>query len=130
MAVQKPEIPNIRDHMANERTYLAWIRTSIGIMAFGFVIEKFALFIKNMHLFIKDSTGPPISSSPGYSTIIGIILVVMGAIMGMLSFIRYKSVERQINEGTYNPSLLLDILVAIGLLIIGIFLIFYMIHNI
>ena len=130
MAVQKPEIPNIRDHMANERTYLAWIRTSIGIMAFGFVIEKFALFIKNLHFFIKDPTSPPISSSPGYSTIIGIILVVMGAIMGILSFIRYKSVERQINEGTYNPSLLLDILVAIGILIIGIFLIFYMIHNI
>jgi len=54
----------------------------------------------------------------------------MGAIMGMLSFIRYKKVEQEINEGTYNPSLLLDILVAIGLLIIGIFLIFYMIHNI
>lgn len=34
------------DHMANERTFLAWIRTSIGIMAFGFVVEKFVLFIK------------------------------------------------------------------------------------
>ena len=130
VAEQKPEIPNIRDHLANERTYLAWIRTSIGIMAFGFVIEKFALFLKNLQYFIRDSTSPEISSPPGYSTIIGIILVVMGALMGMLSFIRYKKVEQEINEGTYNPSLLLDILVALGLLIVGIFLIFYMIHNI
>lgn len=35
-----------RDHMANERTFLAWIRTSIGIMAFGFVVEKFALKLR------------------------------------------------------------------------------------
>ena len=34
--------------MANERTFLAWIRTSIGIMAFGFVVEKFALFLKQV----------------------------------------------------------------------------------
>jgi putative membrane protein len=39
-------------HMANERTFLAWIRTSIGIMAFGFVVEKFALFIKQMSLIL------------------------------------------------------------------------------
>ena len=39
---------NRRVHIANERTFLAWIRTSIGVMAFGFVVEKFALFIKQM----------------------------------------------------------------------------------
>ena len=37
---------NIREHLANERTFLAWMRTSIGIMAFGFVVVKFALFVK------------------------------------------------------------------------------------
>jgi uncharacterized membrane protein YidH (DUF202 family) len=36
-------VRNRRVHMANERTFLAWIRTSIGMMAFGFVVEKFAL---------------------------------------------------------------------------------------
>jgi uncharacterized membrane protein YidH (DUF202 family) len=36
-------VGNRRVHMANERTFLAWIRTSIGVMAFGFVVEKFAL---------------------------------------------------------------------------------------
>ena len=44
-----------RDHMANERTFLAWIRTSIGIMAFGFVVEKFALFIKQIALLLGKS---------------------------------------------------------------------------
>ena len=54
----------------------------------------------------------------------------MGACMGLLAFVRYKKVEKEINENTYRPSLLLDVLVAMGIITIGIFLIFYMIHTI
>ena len=38
-------IPRFRDHAANERTYLAWVRTAIAIMAFGFLVERFDLFL-------------------------------------------------------------------------------------
>ena len=49
---KKPsKAPDRRDHMANERTFLAWVRTSIAIMAFGFVVEKFALFIREITIF-------------------------------------------------------------------------------
>jgi len=122
---------NIQVHMANERTFLAWIRTSIGIMAFGFVVEKFALFLKKLAFYFEKANIP--KSDPvavGYSSIFGIILVAIGAVMGVLAFIRYKKVEREIDEDTYRPSLLLDILVAMGILAIGIFLVIYMIHSI
>jgi uncharacterized membrane protein YidH (DUF202 family) len=123
--------PDRRVHMANERTFLAWVRTSIGIMAFGFVVEKFALFMKRLPFLLggTETTSPP-PSSPGYSTVFGIVLVAMGALMGLLAFVRYKKVEREINQDTYQPSTLLDILVTIGILTIAIFLIFYMIHGI
>ncbi len=50
---------NAREHLANERTLLAWIRTSIGIMAFGFVVVKFSLFVKQISLLLgKNSTIP------------------------------------------------------------------------
>ena len=39
-------IQNYRDHAANERTFLAWVRTAIALMAFGFVIERFDLFLR------------------------------------------------------------------------------------
>ena len=39
-------IKNFRDHAANERTFLAWVRTAIAIMAFGFIVEKFGLFLE------------------------------------------------------------------------------------
>jgi len=122
-------IPNRSDHMANERTFLAWIRTIIGIMAFGFVVEKFALFIRKFSYFVDKAV--PLEAPPAhfeYSSVFGIVLVAMGAFMGLLVFVRYKKVEREINENTYQPSLLLDILVTLGIIIIGIFLIFYMMH--
>lgn len=121
------KVHNRRVHMANERTFLSWIRTSIGIMAFGFVVEKFGLFMKQMaYFFGKEISMPP----RGYSSILGIFLVGFGALMGALAFIRYKKVERQIDENTYQPSLLLDILLTLSVLVIGFFLIIYLVHSI
>jgi uncharacterized membrane protein YidH (DUF202 family) len=127
-------VRNRRVHMANERTFLSWIRTSIGIMAFGFVVEKFGIFMKQVSYFIGKEAGQGISvghaPSPGYSSVFGIILIGLGALMGLLAFVRYRKVECQIDADTYQPSLLLDILLALSLFAIGIFLIIYLIHNI
>ena len=131
-----PGVRNRRVHMANERTYLAWVRTSIGIMAFGFVVERFALFLKQLRYFL-EKTGPAESSlpapapgySPGYSSLLGVLLVGLGAIMGVLAFIRYKKVEKQIDQDAYQPSIMLDILLAISILTIGVFLVFILLHS-
>jgi uncharacterized membrane protein YidH (DUF202 family) len=124
---QPSKVINRRVHMANERTFLAWIRTSIGIMAFGFVVEKFALFLKQVSYFIGKEIPAPVPSN--YSSFFGIFLVFLGTLMGALSFIRYKKIERQIDEDTYRPSLILDILLALSVLAIGIFLAIYLIHS-
>lgn len=123
--------------MANERTFLAWIRTSIGIMAFGFVVEKFALFLKQLsHYFYSvppDGTKAPALPAHtvlGYSSVTGIFLVGFGALMAVLSFIRYKQVERQIDTDTYQPSLILDILLTLSILVVGFFLMIYILHSI
>ncbi len=118
---------NRRVHMANERTYLAWIRTSVAIMAFGFVVEKFSLFVKQMAYYLGKEAAPP---SPGYSSIIGIILVGLGVVMGVLAYIRYKAVERQIEDDAYKTSPILSVLLFLSVLSIGIFLLLYLIHSI
>jgi len=126
-------VRNRRVHMANERTFLAWIRTSIGIMAFGFVVEKFGFFIKQFSYFISQEAGQRgafgHAPSPGYSSALGVVLIALGALMGVLSFIRYKKVECQIDQDTYQPSLILDILLTLSVFSIGIFLIIYLIHS-
>jgi len=122
--------------MANERTFLAWIRTSIAIMAFGFVVEKFGLFVRQFSYFLSQTGHLPKtelqtagSQPPGYSSILGVLLVGFGAVMGVLAFIRYKNVERQIDEDTYKPSRILDLLLTLSLLIIGLFLVLYLVHS-
>jgi uncharacterized membrane protein YidH (DUF202 family) len=127
-------VQNRRVHMANERTFLAWIRTSIGIMAFGFVVEKFALFVRQMDRFLvqtadgKTITGLPAASSPGYSSTLGVMLIGLGAAMGLLAFIRYKKVEKQIDDDAYHPSVILDILLTLSIVAVGIFLMIYLSH--
>jgi len=112
--------------MANERTFLAWIRTSISVMAFGFVVEKFSLFVRQFSYYLGKETAP---TPPGYSSIIGIILVGLGAMMGVLAYFRYRSVERQIESDTYAPSPVLSILLALSVLTIGVFLVLYLVHS-
>ncbi|MDR3601679.1 MAG: DUF202 domain-containing protein [Desulfosporosinus sp.] len=123
-------VSNRRVHMANERTFLAWIRTSIALMAFGFVVERFALFIKQMSYVLgKSNIGILLPPSHGYSAIAGICLVGLGSLMSVLAFVRYKTVERQINENTYHTSSLLNILLTSSVLAVGIFLVIYLIQS-
>ncbi len=52
-------IPHFSDHAANERTFLAWVRTVIALMAFGFLIEKFNLFLRYLAYAIHTPAHPP-----------------------------------------------------------------------
>lgn len=132
--VKKSRIANRRVHMANERTFLSWIRTSIGIMAFGFVVEKFGIFIRQAACFftknerLKD-TIPQVNQNVSSSSVFGISLIGLGALIGVLAFIRYKKVEKQIDEDTYRPSMILDILLVMTVFAVGIFLIIYLMHT-
>jgi len=65
----------------------------------------------------------------GYSAIVGIFLVAFGTLMSLLAFIRYKKVERQIEADTYHLTSALDLLLALSVLAVGIFLVAYLIHS-
>jgi putative membrane protein len=116
-----------RVHMANERTFLAWIRTSIAIMAFGFVVEKFSLFVRQLEAYLGAHTSP---MKTGYSPIIGIIIVVLGIILAISSFWRFKIVERQIIDDTYQPPKLQSFILLLAVFLVGIVLVYYLIRGI
>jgi putative membrane protein len=123
---------NVTDHMANERTYLAWIRTSLGIMAFGFVVEKFSFFIKQFSVFLGENPATVAqNTSPlfGYSSIFGILLVAFGAALSLLSYIQYRKVTRQIEQGSYQQTMLLASVLMMAVFLTGIFLVAYLIST-
>jgi putative membrane protein len=115
------------DHLANERTFLAWIRTAIAIMAFGFVVVKFSLFVKQIALMATDKS--VVLPDQGTSSTIGIFLVALGAIMSLLAFIRYKGIERQLNQNLFFPSVTLVLLLTLSILAGSILLVIYLLPN-
>ena len=77
---------NRADHLANERTFLAWMRTNLGIMAFGFVVEKFSLFIQQFQLYLgKSGTLQAHLPFQEYSSVFGISLVAIGALLCLVT---------------------------------------------
>src|ERR1035438_4270829 len=107
---------NASDHLANERTFLAWVRTGIGIMAFGFVVVKFSLFIKQLALLLGDKM---VIQQKGYSSFTGIILVGLGIATILFAFLRYRRTEKQLDLNNYKQSDLLIIFVTLIILCIG-----------
>jgi putative membrane protein len=82
-------IPRYSDHAANERTFLAWVRTGIATIAFGFVVEKFNLFVRAMekasqiapeeHRFLGKLSGMLGRYDGSALIFIGIALIVVAA---------------------------------------------------
>jgi putative membrane protein len=114
------------DHMANERTFLAWIRTGIGIMAFGFVVAKFSLFVTQISLLVGKEI---IVHQRGYSAIMGIILVTVGALTSVLAYLRYKQTEKQLKAGKYEHTSILLTVLTVFIFLMSIFLILYLIQS-
>ncbi|MGB7128988.1 MAG: DUF202 domain-containing protein [Candidatus Rhabdochlamydia sp.] len=119
---------NRADHLANERTFLAWIRTNLGIIAFGFVVGKFSYFMQQIASFLGESS-PSHSTLQGYSSLFGISLVSVGAILCVFVFFKFKKTERQINNDIYQSSTWLNALLALFIFFIGFFLVIYLMNS-
>lgn len=117
---------NISNHLANERTFLAWIRTSVGLMAFGFVVVKFSLFVKQVSALLGKEN---LIQNRGYSAVLGIILVAVGMITSVLSYARYRKTKKQISEGNYGNSTILLTLITAIIFLVSVLLIAYLIQS-
>ena len=93
-APPKPE-ETLRLHQANERTMLAWVRTGISLMAFGFAIARFGLFLRQIAAIGK--VGTPATSAMG-SGYIGVILVAFGVGTSLAATLRYRTVRLAIER--------------------------------
>lgn len=75
-----------RDHLANERTFLAWVRTGVSVMALGMALAKFG----------------PVVDPGGLSIPAGLVMVVGGAVLVGYGLTRYRRVNTEISDDTYS----------------------------
>jgi putative membrane protein len=97
--VSKPNEPReetLRLHQANERTMLAWIRTGIALMAFGFAIARFGVFLRQVAKVDQLAVLPQHGVG---STWVGAALVGLGMVANLLATIRYSQIHRAIERG-------------------------------
>ncbi|MBP5972800.1 DUF202 domain-containing protein [Brasilonema sp. CT11] len=99
-----PKIDRQREHQANERTFLAWLRTSISLIGFGFAIARFGLFIRQLNFSLTQQQHEPAPHPFFTSENLGICLVIFGILTLLLAVWRYNQVFSQIEEGNYQPS--------------------------
>ncbi|GAC1324565.1 MAG: DUF202 domain-containing protein [Chloroflexota bacterium] len=116
----KPYPNEMRDHLANVRTFLAWVRTAITIMAFGFVVAKFGLLLRELPGAQRHTAELHASSA------IGVILVLMGAVFLALSVGDFLVVRRQIERQTIAFSAGIHILLASILIVVAVGLAVYL----
>jgi putative membrane protein len=119
-------IPHYNDLAANERTYLAWMRTALALIAFGFLLERFDLLLR---YFAKSMSEGKIPLTPPGSLLgreAGIILAALGLLIMLISTWRFVLTTRRLKsekEETYN---ILSVLITGGIFIIlAVFVLLY-----
>lgn len=105
LARQQPS--RVRDYLANERTYLAWMRTAIALLGFGVVIVRLRVFQTAM------------TSTPGNGWKLGLVFSLMGLVTVLLSTGHYFSVRRDIEDDSYEPASRWIILFSLAVMILG-----------
>src|SRR5689334_22215184 len=121
-ADRPPEDPRVR--FAAERTLLAWVRTGLAMMGFGFVVARFGLFLREL-----AAAEGKVTHQGGWSIGFGVALVLIGVAVNVLAALEYRTVLRRIDRGVpYRPpGWSLGLVAAVLLAALGVAMVGYLI---
>jgi uncharacterized protein (DUF302 family)/uncharacterized membrane protein YidH (DUF202 family) len=126
---QATQRPDLRDSLAAERTFLAWIRTGLALMGFGFVVARFGLFLRQLE-FLQRA---PSASSYGLSLWFGTALIAVGVFTNILSAWHHLRLVRELDRGGPTPARpsMQAVFIALFLALVGLAMAIYLVsvHN-
>ena len=111
-----------RDHLANERTFLTWVRTGAAIVVFGFAIGRFSIALRQL----TALEGHPVHRS-GISVWMGASSIVLGVLLVVAGLVRYRQTRTRLDEGTFEPAGFVLDLVTVLTVLFGLVLAGYLI---
>ena len=109
----------LADHLANERTFLAWVRTAITLLGLGFVVARFGLWLRELGILEAHTARV---ASPGASLPVGLGILCLGAATIILGAARYQSARRaiergEISTGHWTITIVAGLIVALALVL-------------
>ena len=111
------------EFLANERTFLAWVRTSIAVISLGFLVGKFGLWLRELALHFDPQAHTPRTGSSLY---IGVAMMVFGGLLAILAGRRYHIVNRAIERGDVSADRGLVYLVAATVAVLSVAMTVYL----
>ena len=113
----------VTDHLANQRTFLAWIRTGLATITFGFVVERFGLLLRELGLKNASSSS---TTTLHYSAIIGVALVILGVLTMIIALVSFLQIRRAIDQESFRPHAAFEIVLTVLASLIGLLLAIYL----
>jgi putative membrane protein len=114
--MDQPAEQDPRVYFAAERTFLAWIRTGLGLMGIGFAVSRFGLFLRQVSA--SESHLP--SHTTGISLWSGVSLVALGVIVNLSAVLRHFQLIHELRSGIWRPGRVSRDAVILGLLLAAI----------
>jgi putative membrane protein len=102
----------VRDHLANERTLLAWQRTALALVGLGFVVDRFAF---------EGSSDRALAG-----TLVGLGMIVAGGLAALVGVMRFVRVEREIDTDSYQPAIGVHLVFAGAIIVAAVAMVLYL----
>ena len=114
----------VRDHLANERTFLAWVRTGTAIVVFGFAIGRFSIAMRQLTALQGHTV-----QTAGMSVWLGSFTILAGLALVVAGLVRYRKTRVQLEAGTFEPAGFVLDLITILTVVFGLLLAGYLIYT-
>ena len=121
----------LQQYLANQRTFLSWVRTSIALIGLGFAIERFSIFLQQFRLIADPNATSNAASATAheYSALIGIGMIVMGTALIVYALKNYLDSNKTIASGKYIPRNTIVYTTSAAIIGLGFIMIFFLVGH-
>jgi putative membrane protein len=118
-----------QQYLANQRTFLSWVRTSIALIGLGFAIERFSIFLQQFRLIADPDAAGNVASSTvdEYSALVGIGMIVVGTGLVVYALKNYLESNKTIASGKYAPKNAIVYTASAAIIGLGIIMIIFLV---